>query len=111
VTRPGGTVFLSYTNWLSPWGGHETSPWHYLGGHWAARRYERRHGRRPKNLYGESMFGVSVATAVRWARHQRAAEVVDVLPRYLPVWTKHVVRVPVIREFLTWNLVLVLRKR
>ena len=39
VTRPGGLVYLSYTNWLSPWGGHETSPFHYLGGHDAARRY------------------------------------------------------------------------
>ena len=24
VTRPGGTVFLSYTVWWGPWGGHET---------------------------------------------------------------------------------------
>src|SRR4029453_12457876 len=24
VTRPGGVVFLSWTTWLSPWGGHET---------------------------------------------------------------------------------------
>src|SRR6266699_2769814 len=32
VTRPGGLVYLSYTAWLSPWGGHETSPFHYLGG-------------------------------------------------------------------------------
>ena len=39
VVRPGGLVFCSYTLWLSPWGGHETSPWHYLGGHCAARRY------------------------------------------------------------------------
>src|SRR6266700_2024506 len=31
VTRPGGLVYLSYTNWYSPWGGHEMSPWHYLG--------------------------------------------------------------------------------
>ena len=32
VTRPGGTVFISYTVWFGPWGGHETAPWHYLGG-------------------------------------------------------------------------------
>ena len=31
ATRPGGLVYLSYTNWYSPWGGHEMSPWHYLG--------------------------------------------------------------------------------
>jgi SAM-dependent methyltransferase len=111
VTRPGGLVYLSYTTWLSPWGGHETSPWHYLGGHWAARRYQRRNGKPPKNVYGESMFGVSVAGALRWARRQRGAEVVDILPRYLPSWARALVRVPVAREFLTWNLVLVLRKR
>ena len=111
VTRPGGIVFLSYTNWLSPWGGHETSPWHYLGGHRAARRYERRFGRRPKNVYGENMFGVSVAAAIRWALRQAEADVVDIVPRYLPAWAKPVVRIPVLREFLTWNLVLVLRKR
>jgi SAM-dependent methyltransferase len=46
VTRPGGIVYLSYTVWLGPWGGHETSPWHYLGGHYAARRYANRHGNR-----------------------------------------------------------------
>ena len=28
VTRPGGIIFVAFTNWLSPWGGHETSPWH-----------------------------------------------------------------------------------
>ncbi|MET7822737.1 class I SAM-dependent methyltransferase [Micromonospora zamorensis] len=111
VTRSGGTIFLSFTNWLSPWGGHETSPWHYLGGHRAARRYERRQGRRPKNVFGESMYAVSVGEMLRWARQQTEAEIVDILPRYLPTWAKGVVRVPGVREVLTWNLVLVLRKR
>jgi len=111
VTRPGGLVFLGFTNWLSPWGGHETSPWHYLGGHRAARRYERRVGHRPKNLYGESMYNVSVASMVRWAYRHPDADVIDVLPRYLPAWAKPIVRIPVLREFATWNLVLVLGKR
>ncbi len=71
VTRPGGLVVLSYTLWLSPWGGHETSPWHYLGGERAARRYERRHGKRPKNRYGESLFPLSGGRMMRWARDQR----------------------------------------
>ncbi|MEV1289413.1 class I SAM-dependent methyltransferase [Micromonospora sp. NPDC049679] len=111
VTRPGGTIYLSFTNWLSPWGGHETSPWHYFGGRRAALRYERRHGRRPKNVFGESMYAVSIADTLRWARRQTGAEIVDVMPRYLPRWAKPLVRVPGVREVLTWNLVLVLRKR
>lgn len=52
VTKPGGIVFVSYTTWLSPWGGHETSPWHFLGGHYARGRYVRRHGHEPKNRFG-----------------------------------------------------------
>jgi SAM-dependent methyltransferase len=110
VTRPGGVVFVSFTNWLSPWGGHEASPWHYLGGHRAARRYRRRHGRPPKNRYGTSLFPVSVAAALAWAHAVREAVVVDAVPRYLPGWTRPLLRVPVLREFLTWNLLLVLRR-
>jgi SAM-dependent methyltransferase len=111
VTRSGGTMFLAFTNWLSPWGGHETSPWHYLGGDRAARRYQRRTGREPKNRYGASLFPVSVGDALRWARRQRGAELVDFRPRYLPGWARPVVTLPGLREFVTWNLALVLRKR
>ena len=32
VTRPGGIIYLSFTAWYSPWGGHETAPWHYPRG-------------------------------------------------------------------------------
>ncbi|WP_214408575.1 class I SAM-dependent methyltransferase [Sphaerisporangium fuscum] len=111
VTRPGGLVYLSYTSWYSPWGGHETSPWHYLGGHRAARRYERRYGKRPKNVYGESMYAVTVSRMLAWARRQDGAELLDAIPRYHPRWARHVVRLPGVREVVTWNLLLVLRRR
>jgi SAM-dependent methyltransferase len=110
VTRPGGTVFVTFTNWLSPYGGHETSPWHYLGGDRAAARYQRTHGKAPKNRFGESLYSVSVAGALSWARSAPRAVVVDAVPRYLPGWTRPLVRIPVLREFLTWNLLLVLRR-
>jgi SAM-dependent methyltransferase len=111
VTRPGGIVFLSYTTWLSPWGGHETAPWHYLGGAYAARRYERRYGHRPKNRYGETLFPLSAGRMLRWARGSRSVDVVDALPRYHPRWVRWVTRVPGVREVAAWNLVLVLRRR
>ncbi len=110
VTRPGGTIFVSFTNWLSPWGGHETSPWHYLGGSRAASRYQRRHGQPPKNLYGASLYPVSVADALRWARTAGGAVLADAVPRYLPGWTRPLLALPGLREVLTWNLLLVLRR-
>jgi SAM-dependent methyltransferase len=108
VTRPGGTVFVSYTPWLSPWGGHETAPWHYLGGEYARRRYARRTGHEPKNRIGHSLYPISIGAALRWARRTARADVVDVLPRYHPWWARWIVRVPGAREVLSWNLVLVL---
>jgi len=110
VARPGGLVFISYTTWWGPWGGHETAPWHYLGGRRARRRYVRQHGHEPKNRFGESLFAVSVADGLGWARQQAGADVVHLLPRYNPWWTRWLLRVPLVREVVTWNLVLVLRK-
>jgi SAM-dependent methyltransferase len=111
VTRPGGTVFLSFTPWLSPHGGHETGPWHYLGGHRARRRYRRRTGHEPKNRYGQSLFPVSVGAALRWARSHPDVEVVAAYPRYHPWWATWVVAVPGLREVASWNLAVVMRRR
>lgn len=111
VTRPGGTVFLSYTGWWGLHGGHETAPWHFLGGHRAAARYTRRHGHPPKNRFGESLFPITVAGGLRWARRCPDADLVAALPRYHPRWAYGVLAVPGLREFATWNLVLVLRRR
>jgi SAM-dependent methyltransferase len=105
VVRPGGVVWLSWTTWLSPWGGHETAPWHYLGGHRAADRYAAKHGRRPKNA-------CSAGRMVRWAKAQReTAEVLDVRPRYHPDWARWVASVPGVREAASWNVVIVMRRR
>jgi SAM-dependent methyltransferase len=111
VTRPGGTLFVSYTPWWSPHGGHETAPWHYLGGELAVRRYVRRTGRAPKNRFRQSLFPISIAEVLRWARRCDDVDVVAALPRYHPWWARWIVRVPVLREVLAWNLALVLRKR
>ncbi len=106
VTRPGGVAILSYTVWLGPFGGHETGLWHYLGGARAAERYTRRHGHRPKNDYGSSLFAVSAGEGLRWARSTGA--LVAAFPRYHPRWAWGLTSVPGVREFLVSNLVLVL---
>lgn len=113
VTKPGGLTVISYTVWLGPFGGHETGLWqHYFGGEFARRRFEAKHGLPPKNIWGSSLFAVSAQEGLAWAKEvDRAgvAEFVVAFPRYHPWWAWWVVKVPVLREFLTSNLVLVLR--
>lgn len=111
ILRPGGTLYFSYTLWFSPWGGHETSPWHYLGGRYAARRFERRTGAPPKNRFGSSLFARHAGATLRALRAREELEVVAVLPRYYPRWMAWLVRVPGLRELLVWNLLVIARRR
>ncbi|MCL6095419.1 MAG: class I SAM-dependent methyltransferase [Actinobacteria bacterium] len=110
VVKPGGIVFVTFTNWLSPWGGHETSPWHYLGGEWAATMYERRYGHPPKNRYGSSLFPLRISEFLKILNAIPDIVVVDVFPRYYPYWTRWITRLPGIREFSTWNLAVAARR-
>jgi SAM-dependent methyltransferase len=109
VTKPGGLVVLCYTVWLGPFGGHEMGLSHYLGGERAAARYARKHGHPAKNNYGSSLFAVSAAEGLTWAMSTGAA--VAAFPRYHPRWAWWLTSVPVLREFLVSNLVLVLQPR
>jgi SAM-dependent methyltransferase len=111
ATRPGGLIYLSFTNWYSPHGGHETAPWHYLGSRFAERRYQRRNGRPPKNRFGITLFPVHVGAILRLMRSRADVAIVDALPRYYPRWCKVIVRIPGLREIATWNLLLILRRR
>lgn len=114
VAKPGALIVLSYTVWLGPFGGHETGLWqHYLGGAFARDRYTRTHGHPPKNVFGTSLFDVSAADGLQWSRsvEQRRLGTVELtFPRYHPRWAWWVVRVPLLREFLTSNLVVVIKK-
>ncbi|MBQ1088049.1 class I SAM-dependent methyltransferase [Streptomyces sp. B93] len=110
VTRPGGLVFVSFTNWLSPWGGHEWAPWHYLGAERARARYRRRTGRAPKHTLGENLFAVHIGPTLRQVRARDDVTVVAARSRYWPFLAGTIVRIPGVRELATWNLLLVLRR-
>ncbi|GAB3959915.1 class I SAM-dependent methyltransferase [Streptomyces sparsus] len=110
VTRPGGLIYVAFTNWYSPWGGHETAPWHYLGHDRARARYRRRHGREAKHTLGENLFAVHIGPTLRHVRGRDDVEIVSARSRYWPFLTGAITRVPGLREIATWNLLLILRR-
>ena len=114
VTRPGGLIIMSYTVWLGPFGGHETGLWaHYIGGDFARRRYIRKHGKEPKNIFGSSLFALSCREGLDWARKLSEAgyEVIGTFPRYHPQWAWWLTAVPGLRELAVSNLVIAAIKR
>lgn len=106
VTRPGGVVYLSWTNWFSPFGGHEWSPFHYLGQRLGPRVYGMLTGRAPRNVPGRSLFPVHVGAVLAELR-DLPVRVLDVAPRYWPSM-RWIGRVAVAREVLMWNCVILL---
>lgn len=112
ILRPDtGIGYVSFTNWFSPWGGHETSPWHYLGGRWSVDRYRRRNGRAPKNEFGVSLHPLHVGSVLDWFAARPDLEVVWAGPRYLPPWMSWILALRGVREVVTWNLVVIFRRR
>ncbi len=111
VTKPDGVIYLSFTNWYSPWGGHEMSPWHLVGANFAARRFVRRNGREPKHHLGRNLYRVHVGPVLRMMRSRSDIQILDALPRYYPRWCRFVLRLPLLREFVTWNLLLIVRRK
>ncbi len=109
VLRPGGWAYISFTNWYSPWGGHEMSPYHLAGPHLGPRLYERRHGPDHKHHVGENLFPLHIGPTLRQVRARTDLEVTGVEPRYWP-WARVITRVPGVRELLSWNCVIRIKR-
>lgn len=109
VLRPGGWGYLSWTNWYSPWGGHDMTPYQFLGPRLGPRLYERFHGPPRKNRYGEGLFAVHIGPTLRYARRRDNLSIERVEPRYWP-WARFLARVPGVREVLMWNCVIRFRR-
>jgi SAM-dependent methyltransferase len=109
ILRPGGWGYISWTNWYSPWGGHDMSPYHFLGPRLGPKLYVRRHGQPRKNPYGDGLWAVHIGPTLRLVRARPRLRIERVEPRYWP--RLHVItRVPGLREVATWNCVIRVRK-
>ncbi|MEI6447677.1 MAG: class I SAM-dependent methyltransferase [Actinomycetes bacterium] len=110
VLKPGGWGYVSWTNWYSPWGGHHYSPYHLLGPKLGPRLHDRLKGPPPKNRIGEGLWPVHIGTIL--ARVNSHPELVTdrVEPRYWPKLA-FISRIPLVREVLSWNCVIHLRRR
>jgi SAM-dependent methyltransferase/predicted O-methyltransferase YrrM len=109
VLKPGGWAYVSWTNWFSPWGGHDMTPWHLLGPRLGPRLYERRHGPPRKNRFGEGLFPVHIGPTLRLVDELDGMALEVAEPRYWP-WARAIMHVPGVREVASWNCVLRLRR-
>ena len=102
VLDPGGLLYLSWTNWLSPWGGHDFSPFHYLGATRGHLVYDRLVGRPRIHTPFVTLFPTSIWAILKMVRSNPRLRIRKVIPRYYPEFA-FITRVPIVREFLTFN--------
>lgn len=122
ILRPGGYCYLSFPPYYSPMGGHEFSPWHYLGERWALRLSS---GRQAVPAWIQALYkpidnptsfadlypdwGLYRMT-IRKARQligQSDLQTIDISTRYLPTSP---IQWPWVNELLTWHAQFLLKK-
>jgi 2-polyprenyl-3-methyl-5-hydroxy-6-metoxy-1,4-benzoquinol methylase len=122
LLKPGGVAYVSFPPYYSIKGGHEYSPFHYLGQKAALRIVRHKRGMPDwvdqlyhatdqvtsfSNLYrGWGLFIMTIGKFKRLLR-QTSFILVDMSTRYLPV---SFIRWPLAGEFLTWHAQFLLRK-
>jgi hypothetical protein len=95
-------LYLSWTNWLSPWGGHELSPFHYLGparGQWL---YDNLIRKARKHTIYKNLFPTYIGETIKLIRRQPGLQVRAIAPRFYTEFS-FIIHLPWLREFLAWN--------
>ncbi len=123
VLKTGQYCYLSFPPFYSPRGGHEFSPFHYLGERWALRLsclFKRLPPGWVIRIYKRSLVPTSFASTYQgWGLfkltigeaiqliNKVGLKILDISPRYLPINTA---KWPILSEILTWHVQFLLRK-
>lgn len=110
LLKPSGRLFLSWTNWLSPWGGHEFSPFHYLGATRGHLVYDKLTGKKRIHTPFKNLYPTYIGHTLRQFRQLPTLRLIKVAPRYYPEFA-FLMHLPVVREFLAWNCAVLAEKR
>lgn len=110
ILEPGGYFYLCWGNWLSPWGGHEFSPFHYLGPKRGHLVYDRLFSRPRKYTPYVNLFPTYIGRTLRALARNDEIEVMTVVPRYYPELA-FITKIPGLRELLTFNCAVLARKK
>jgi SAM-dependent methyltransferase len=107
LLAPQGKLYLSWTNWLPAWGGHEFSPFHYLGARRGHLVYDKLVGRPRKHTPFVNLYPTYIGAILKLIRREPRLRIIRVAPRYYTEFS-FLMRLPGIREFLAWNCALLI---
>jgi SAM-dependent methyltransferase len=110
LLRPEGKFYLSWTNWLSPFGGHEFSPFHFLGAQRGHLVYDRLIKRKRNHTPFENLYPTYIGHVLGTLRRSPTLQIERMAPRYYTEFP-FLLKLPGLREFLAWNCALLLCRK
>lgn len=109
VLKVGGVMFLSWTNWLSPWGGHDFSPFHYLGPRLGPKIFDKLKPGKRQHFPFVGLFPTYIGKTLRDIHRLPNIKVRSVAPRYYTEFA-FLMKIPIVREFLAWNCAMLIER-
>lgn len=107
---PGGKFYLSWTNWLSPYGGHEFAPYHYLGPKLGYSVFTKVSKKGSQHVPFQNLFPTYIGRTLSRIRRNPNLRILRMSPRYYPEFS-FIMHFPIFREFFAWNCALLIEKR
>jgi SAM-dependent methyltransferase len=107
VLAPDGIAYLSFPPFYSPVGGHQFKPYHLLGERWALRLSSYRTASFSTGFDGFGLYPLSIR-GIRKLIPESGLEIRHQSTRFWPV---DVSRIPLLGEFLTWHVQLLLGRQ
>jgi SAM-dependent methyltransferase len=109
LLKPKGHLYLSWTNWYSPFGGHDFAPLHYLGprfGRWLKFKLT---GKWSYHVPNAGLYVTYIGRTLRTIRNNPLIKIKKMAARYYPEFS-FILWIPILREFLAWNCALLITK-
>jgi SAM-dependent methyltransferase len=103
----GGRFYLSWTNWLSPFGGHDYALFHYFGplfGRWLKYKLT---GKWSDHVPYVNLYPTYIGSSIAKLKKTPSAKIVKMASRYYPEFS-FILHIPLIREVLAWNCALLI---
>jgi len=110
LLTPEGKLYLSWTNWLSLWGGHEFSPFHYLGPRRGHLVYDKIIGKKRSHTPFQNLYPTSIGKVLKRIRRNSKIRILNIAPRYFTEFS-FLMHIPMAREFLAWNCAILIRRK
>jgi SAM-dependent methyltransferase len=110
LLKPNGKLYLSWTNWFSPFGGHDFAPFHYFGARFGRWIHYKLKGKWSAHVPGAGLYVTHIGSTLKKIHKSSSLHVDKMAARYYSEFS-FLLKIPIIREFVAWNCALLISKK